>query len=55
MRAAADVATANGVNEETPVSDVAAEVETEPEPVGSSSAPSNNAFDALLAQFKANG
>lgn len=55
MRAAADVATANGVNEETPVSDVASEVETEAEPVGSSSAPSNSAFDALLAQFKANG
>ena len=54
-RNAADVATADGVAEETPVSDVASAVEVDPEPVGSSQAPSNSAFDALLAQFKANG
>lgn len=52
---AADVATADGVADETPVSDVAAGVEVESEPVGTTSAPSNSAFDALLAQFKANG
>ena len=48
-----DVATAGNTANETPVSDVAAEVETEEEPVGSSNAPSNSSFDALLAQFKA--
>lgn len=47
-----DVASANGVADETPVSDVATEVETDEEPVGSTSAPSNESFDALLAQFK---
>lgn len=47
-----DVASATGVAEETPVSDVAADVETDDEPVGSTSAPSNESFDALLAQFK---
>ncbi len=50
-----DVATANGVADETPVSDVQAEVETDPEPVGSTTAPSNSTFDQLLAQFKASG
>ena len=54
-RNAADVATAEGVAEETPVADVASQVEVDPDPVGSSNAPSNSAFDALLAQFKANG
>lgn len=54
VRATADVAAAEGVAEETPVSDVQGEVETDPEPVGSSSAPSNTAFDNLLAQFKQN-
>ena len=50
-----DVATAGSAADETPVSDVAAEVETEDEPVGSSSAPSNSNFESLLAQFKAGG
>lgn len=54
-RPAPDVAAADGVSEETPVADVAGQVETDPDPVGESSAPSNSAFDALLAQFKANG
>ena len=54
-RTAEDVATAGNVNEETPVSDVASEVETDDDPVGSSNAPSNNDFDALLKQFKAGG
>lgn len=54
VRAVADVAAADGVNEETPVSDVAAETEAS-DPVGTSSAPNNSAFEALLAQFKANG
>lgn len=54
-RSAADAATADGVKEETPVADGGSTVETDPEPVGESAAPSNSAFDALLAQFKANG
>lgn len=49
-RVAADVATAAGVTEETPVSDVAAEVE---EPIGRSTAGDNSTFEALLNQFKA--
>lgn len=49
-RVAADVATAAGVTEETPVSDVAAEVE---EPIGRSTAGDNSTFEALLSQFKA--
>lgn len=49
-RVAADVATATGVTEETPVSDVAAEVE---EPIGRSTAGDNSTFEALLSQFKA--
>lgn len=48
-----DVATAPGAAEETPVADIASEVETEDEPVGSSSAPNNASFESLLAQFKA--
>lgn len=50
-----DVAAANGVEAETPVSDAPPAAEEENEPVGSSSAPGNSAFDALLAQFKKNG
>lgn len=51
-RAAADVATADGVADETPVSDTQSAVETDPEPVGTSTAPGNSTFEALLAQFK---
>lgn len=49
-----DVAAASDANE-TPVSDVQSEVEVDSEPIGSTSAPSNSAFDDLLAQFKAGG
>lgn len=48
-----DVAAADGVADETPVSDIASEVEVDDAPVGSTSAPSNSTFDNLLAQFKA--
>ena len=53
-RAVGDAATANGVEAETPVSDVPPAVEEEGDPVGESTAPGNSAFDALLAQFKQN-
>lgn len=53
-RAVDDAATANGVEAETPVSDVPPAVEEEGDPVGESTAPGNSAFDALLAQFKQN-
>lgn len=48
-----DVTNATGVTDETPVADGTSEVETDEEPIGSTSAPSNESFDALLAQFKA--
>ena len=48
-----DAATADGVADETPVSDVASEVEVDEDPVGSTAAPSNSTFDNLLEQFKA--
>lgn len=54
-RAAEDPAAAEGVDAETPVSDTPGAVEEESEPVGSSTAPGNSAFDSLLAQFKQNG
>lgn len=47
-----DVVAASDVAE-TPVSDVASDVEVADEPIGSTAAPSNAAFDNLLAQFKA--
>lgn len=50
-----DVVTAGNTADETPVSDVAEEVEVDEDPVGESNAPSNSSFDALLAQFKAGG
>lgn len=50
-----DVAAASGVEAETPVTDTPSAVEEDASPVGESSAPSNSTFDALLAQFKANG
>lgn len=53
-----DVASADGVKDETPVADstaAAGGVEVDQDPVGSTSAPSNAAFDELLKQFKANG
>lgn len=53
-RNAADVATAEGIADETPVSDVAPAVD-EDAAVGSTTAPSNSAFEQLLAQFKTNG
>jgi len=51
-----DIAQAANSNE-TPVAEVQSEVETsgvevDPEPVGTTSAPSNAGFDAILAQFK---
>lgn len=49
---AADVTSASAVADETAVGDAP---EVDADPVGSSSAPSNDSFDALLAQFKAGG
>lgn len=46
-----DIAQVSNVDE-TPVAEVQSEVEVDPEPVGTSSAPSNAGFDAILAQFK---
>lgn len=55
VRVTDDVAAANGVEAETPVGETASAPEADPDPVGSTSAPANSTFDALLAQFKANG
>lgn len=54
-RVADDVATATGVPDETPVGDASSDVEVDNEPVGSTNAPSNDSFDALLAKFKSGG
>lgn len=55
VRSVDDVAAASGVEAETPVSDTPNPVEEESEPVGTTTAPGNSAFDQLLAQFKQNG
>lgn len=48
-----DVATAAGVSEETPMSDGSSEVAVDEEPIGSTNAESNTAFEDLLNKFRA--
>ncbi len=51
--AQADIAQQDAVAEEMPVADNASEVEVDEEPVGSTTAEANTAFDQLLKEFKA--